>query len=61
MGIFVCPNCGYKWRAAVNKLKVGGESIEIKGKVIQVGETQKKREGQVIELSLEELLREEEE
>ena len=61
MGSFVCPNCGYKWRAVVSKLKVGGDDVEL-----EVGSSKKarikgeskgaeeKREGEVFEIDIDE-------
>ena len=66
MGIFVCPNCGYRWRGVVSKLKIGSGGVEVesgKGKKVSLGEESKespRREGTVIELSLEEILSSEE-
>jgi len=31
MGIYECPNCGYRWRAVVSKIKVGGGGVEVEG------------------------------
>ena len=58
MGSFVCPNCGYRWRAVISKLKVGGESVEIeaggsKQAVAQTG-SEEKREGAVFEIDIDE-------
>ena len=64
MGVFECPSCGYKWRGVVSKLKVGAEGVEVegaKGKVNLGGGEAPKREGKVIELSLDEILSSEEE
>jgi len=65
MGIFVCPNCGYRWRGVVSKLKIGSGGVEVesgKGKKVSLGSEKEapKREGTVIELSLEEILSSEE-
>ncbi len=48
MGSFTCPNCGYKWRAVVKKLKEGGSPPS------QQGEP-KKVEGEIIEIDLSDL------
>ncbi len=55
MGSFECPNCGYRWRAVISKLKVGGSDVEIeagsaKAKVGGGGE--EKREGAVFEVDI---------
>jgi DNA-directed RNA polymerase subunit RPC12/RpoP len=64
MALFVCPNCGFKWRAALSKMKVGSEGIEIegakKGAVKMVKEERKsERRENVIELDLSEIMEEE--
>ena len=48
MGSFTCPNCGYKWRAVLKKLKEGGS---------KPGEQQTapKEEGEIIEIDLSDL------
>ncbi len=47
MGSFTCPNCGYKWRAVLKKLKEGGSPP---------GEQPvKKEEGEIIEIDLSDL------
>jgi len=52
MGSFECPNCGYKWRAVVKKLKVGGEEQPAKAR----GQAkEEKRQGEIIEIDLDEL------
>jgi len=60
MGSFVCPNCGYRWRGVVSKLKVGGDvEVEgVKGKAKPV--PARRDEGEVIELDMESILSEEE-
>ena len=62
MGMFECPNCGYKWRGVVTKLKVGAESVEMEGRKSVAVETKEsgERRGTVIELSIEDIVREEE-
>ncbi len=63
MGSFVCPNCGYKWRAVISKIKVGGEEVELEtgGKKAEIKssadkKTEEKRgEGAVIEIDLDEI------
>lgn len=63
MGSFQCPNCGYRWRGVISKMKVG-EDVEIEG--ISKPKTEvkptpsKPRQGTVIELDLDDLAREEE-
>ncbi len=60
MGIFVCPNCGHRWRGVVSKIKVGGEEVEVEGSARKFDVSPPpKREGKVIELSIEEILSEE--
>ena len=53
MGVYECPSCGYRWRAVVSKLKVGGSEVEIEGakgrKRVEGGE---ERKPYVIELDL---------
>lgn len=63
MGIYECPNCGYKWRAVISKMKVGSENVEIEGakKTITLGSGRSERNENVIELDLEEISKEEEE
>ncbi len=55
MGSFECPNCGYKWRAVISKLKVGGDEMEIGGKKVKTGEAEEKREGPVFEIDIDDL------
>ncbi len=61
MGSFECPNCGRKWRGVVSKIKVGGSSVEVEAggakKVLEGGE-EARREGEIIELDVEEILSE---
>ncbi len=47
MGSFVCPNCGYKWRAVIKKLKEGGHPPADK--------PEEKEEGEIIEIDLSDL------
>ncbi len=54
MASFECPNCGYKWRAAISKIKVGGDEMEVGGKKL-VEERKEKREGPVFEIDIDEL------
>lgn len=51
MGSFECPNCGYKWRAVVKKLKVGGEESQARETRVK----EEKRQGEIIEIDLDEL------
>lgn len=65
MGMFECPSCGHKWRAVISKIKTGGGEVEVettKGKK-KLGTKQPvaKRQGQIIEIDLDELDEEEEE
>lgn len=46
MGSFVCPNCGYKWRAVIKKIKEGG------GEPVEEGP---KEEGEIIKIDLSDL------
>ncbi len=59
MGSFVCPSCGYRWRAVINKLKVGSGELEVEGakgsRRIEEVEPPPNREGQVIEIDLDDL------
>jgi len=63
MGSFVCPNCGYKWRAVISKIKVGGEEVELEasGKKAEIKSSASKRTeekrggGEVIEIDLDEI------
>ena len=57
MASFVCPNCGYKWRAAISKIKVGGDEVEIGGKKLKAPPKKEERreEGEVIEIDLDEI------
>lgn len=62
MGSYNCPNCGYKWRGVVSKMKVG-EEVEIEGfkKNIKFSkDSSKPRPSSVIELDIEEIESEEE-
>ncbi len=63
MGSYECPNCGYKWRAVVSKIKAGGSSVEIEGKKGEkkvIGDEKEEREeGEIIELDLSDLDEEE--
>ncbi len=52
MGSFTCPNCGYKWRAVLSKIKTGGD--EGAGPE----EEPEPREGEVIEIDLDEIYKE---
>ena len=58
MGSFVCPNCGYKWRAVISKIKVGGNEVEVeagaKKAAIKEEKPPEKREGEVIEIDIDE-------
>jgi len=67
MGSFECPNCGYKWRGVVSKIKIGNDEVEveargkkkeIKDEVKRKSEVQEAREGEVIELDLDEIEKE---
>ncbi|WP_440059853.1 chromatin protein Cren7 [Thermogladius sp. 4427co] len=59
MGVVRCNSCGYRWRATISKLKVGGSSVELEGgKKIEQEETRKPKE---IVLDLDEILSGEEE
>jgi len=62
MGVFECPSCGYKWRGVVSKLKIGAEGVEVEGAKgrVSLGSEAPKREGKVIELSIEEIISSEE-
>lgn len=63
MGSYVCPNCGYKWKGVVSKIKAGGSSVEIEGKkgVKKIGEEKVEEEnrGEIIEIDLSDLDEEE--
>ena len=57
MGSFECPNCGYRWRAVISKLKVGGDEVEIeagKSKARMGSSASEKREGAVFEVDIDE-------
>ena len=55
MGSFECPNCGHKWRAAISKLKVGAEGVEVGGvKVSEPRKREEERRGEVIEIDIDE-------
>lgn len=63
MGLFECPSCGYRWRGVVSKLKIGSEGVEVEGRGkerVSLGGESVKREGKVIELSIEEIMESEE-
>lgn len=62
MGSFVCPNCGYRWRTVVSKLKVGGD-VEVEGAKGKKGlppASRRSDEGEVIELDMNSILADEE-
>ena len=46
MGSFQCPNCGYKWRAVIKKIKESGHPPAEQGP---------KEEGEIIEIDLSDL------
>ena len=48
MGSFTCPNCGYKWRAVLKKLKEGGHPPGAEEEMV-------KEEGEIIEIDLSDL------
>jgi uncharacterized Zn finger protein (UPF0148 family) len=59
MGSFVCPNCGYRWRAVISKIKVGGDEVEVeagqkKAAISSSEKQQEKREGEIIEIDIDE-------
>lgn len=59
MGSFQCPQCGYKWKGVVTKMKVG-EDVEIEGvKKPTTESVTKPRQSSVIELDLEDIMSEE--
>ncbi|MGC9009147.1 MAG: chromatin protein Cren7 [Sulfolobales archaeon] len=53
MGSFKCPNCGYRWRTVISKIKAG-EDVEF-GEEERSVETLKPREGKIIEIDLSDL------
>ncbi len=62
MGSFECPNCGYRWRGVVSKIKAGGGGIEVestKGRKV-LGEQEEKDRAFVIELDLSDIDEEDE-
>ncbi len=62
MGSFECPNCGYRWRGVVSKIKAGGSGIEVestKGRKV-LGEEEEKDRAFVIELDLSDIDEEDE-
>lgn len=63
MGMYQCGR-GHKWRAVVSKIKVGGEGdVEVEGakgkKVLKTKRKKEKHGGEVFEIDLEELEKEE--
>ncbi len=52
MGVFECPECGYRWRGVYSKIKVGGSSVEVGGREI---EEEERRPPKIIELDLSDL------
>jgi len=61
MGSFVCPNCGYKWRGVISKLKVGGKTVEIEGaRGAKSIEAEEEERAEIIEIDIDELDEEEE-
>ena len=63
MGVYECPNCGYRWRAVVSKIKVGGGEVEVEGARgrKKLGGGEEKDRAFVIELDLSDIEEEEEE
>ncbi|KSW12696.1 chromatin protein Cren7 [Pyrodictium occultum] len=58
MGSFVCPNCGYRWRAVVSKIKVGGSEVELesgKGAKASITGEKEERRGEVIEIDIDDI------
>jgi predicted RNA-binding Zn-ribbon protein involved in translation (DUF1610 family) len=56
MGVFECPQCGYRWRTVVSKIKAGGSSVEVEGaKGRKAIEEEEENRAYVIELDLDEL------
>ncbi|GAB6148423.1 chromatin protein Cren7 [Stetteria hydrogenophila] len=51
MGSFTCPRCGYKWRAVISKIKVGGDEESEE-------EAPEPRQGEIIEIDLDEVYQE---
>ena len=66
MGVFKCPNCGYRWRTKISTIKVGpsGE-VEIGGRGGRrkrrksEGSKERKPEGKIIEVDISNILEEE--
>ncbi|AFH42126.1 hypothetical protein [Fervidicoccus fontis] len=60
MGSYKCPNCGYSWKAAISKLKVGGGEVEIDagGKEKKIAGEAPKQKPEEIELDLEDIINE---
>lgn len=59
MGSFVCPNCGYRWRAVISKIKAGGDEVELETSsgtkaVMSEDKSGEKREGEVFEIDIDE-------
>ncbi len=56
MGSFVCPNCGYRWRAVISKIKAGGSSIEIETSRAKqkLEDREEEEEGTIIEIDIDE-------
>ncbi len=52
MGVFQCPNCGYRWRGVVSKIKVGGGEVEVGSKKLGKEEEEERRPPKVIEIDI---------
>jgi len=59
MGVMKCRDCGYKWRGVVSKIKVGGGSVAIGEKEVEL-EREERRVKEIV-LDLDEILSEESE
>ncbi|BAN91009.1 hypothetical protein [Aeropyrum camini] len=55
MAVLTCRECGYSWKAPIQKMKTGGDE-----EAAARGEEPPRRPGQVIELDLDEILKGEE-
>ena len=60
MGSFHCPECGYRWRTVISKIKGGGADVEIEGASKKKSiEAKTESKPEIIELDLESILEEE--
>ncbi|HDN75721.1 MAG TPA: chromatin protein Cren7 [Acidilobales archaeon] len=64
MGVFKCPNCGYRWKTKVSTLKVGPEGeVEIETRKRRKRRKEERKEpkpsGPIIEVDISDIIKEE--